>query len=91
MQSEIDDKTDEKKKLENKLEKIRKAQQDLQDLGATSLPKFKSCIQILSKYWQCTIDDAKLIQVWLEKGADKVVRSNSCHNKPKSGVTVVTI
>ncbi|KAE8353396.1 hypothetical protein BDV28DRAFT_133255 [Aspergillus coremiiformis] len=70
LQNEIDEKTAEKRKLEEQLEQIRNAREELQYLGLTSLPEFKSCVQVLSEYWQTTSRDAQLIQTWLEKGAD---------------------
>ncbi|KAF5863375.1 hypothetical protein ETB97_010256 [Aspergillus alliaceus] len=70
VQNDIDEKTREKKNLEEELEQIRKAREELQYLGLTSLSEFKSCVLVLSNYWQSTSRDAQLIQAWLEKGAD---------------------
>ncbi|KAF5857398.1 hypothetical protein ETB97_005890 [Aspergillus alliaceus] len=69
VKEEIEDKTNEKRSLEKDLEKLRQTRQDLVLLGNSSLPSFRSNVQILTGYWKMTIKDAKDIQVWLEKGA----------------------
>jgi hypothetical protein len=77
VKDQIAAKTNEKQELEKEIEKIRRARQELELLGATSLQSFKACVQILAGYWQTTIKDAREIQTWLDEGAKDAVRTNS--------------
>ncbi|OGM42560.1 hypothetical protein ABOM_007945 [Aspergillus bombycis] len=74
VQNEINQKTNEKEDLEQELENIRNARQDLQSMQQSGLLSFQSCLDVLPQYWNSTIQDAQSIHDWLEKGAEATVR-----------------
>ncbi|KAJ8060569.1 hypothetical protein OCU04_010883 [Sclerotinia nivalis] len=64
---QIHQKTRQKNDLKFQLETIRRARSELKDV---SLVRFGTVIQGLSSSWDDLMKDAKIIQEWLEKGAD---------------------
>ncbi|KAE8384278.1 hypothetical protein BDV23DRAFT_189366 [Aspergillus alliaceus] len=70
LKSDIDNKTREKKDLEEQRDRIRTARTELVQIGNTKLLQFQQCIGVLSNYWKDSVRDATLISQWLEHGAD---------------------
>ncbi|KAF7869660.1 hypothetical protein EAF04_004444 [Stromatinia cepivora] len=64
---QIHQKSRQKNDLKAQLETIRRARSELEDV---SLIRFGTVIQGLSSSWDELMKDAKIIQEWLEKGAD---------------------
>ncbi|KAE8405621.1 hypothetical protein BDV37DRAFT_244890 [Aspergillus pseudonomiae] len=74
VQNQINAKTSEKEDLEKELENIRNARQELQGMQQSGLLSFQACLDVLPQYWNSTIQDARSIHDWLEKGAEATAR-----------------
>ncbi|KAI0008855.1 hypothetical protein F4779DRAFT_585538 [Xylariaceae sp. FL0662B] len=74
VQHEINQKTSEKADLEEQLDNIRNARQELQSMQLSGLQSFQACIDVLPQYWNSTVQDAQSIHGWLENGADTGAR-----------------
>lgn len=66
----INQKTSEKKDLEEQLENIRNARQELQSMQLGGLDSFQACMDVLPQYWKSTVQDAQSIHDWLEQGGE---------------------
>ncbi|KZF26982.1 hypothetical protein L228DRAFT_258330 [Xylona heveae TC161] len=66
----IHTKTREKEELQAELENIRQTRAELEDFGSNSLTQFQTAISILTGTWEQIIEDAKVIQSWIARGAD---------------------
>ncbi|KAK1143037.1 hypothetical protein N8T08_007101 [Aspergillus melleus] len=71
---EISQKTSEKEDLEEQLENIRNARQELQSMQLGGLESFQACMDVLPQYWKSTVQDAQSIHDWLDEGAGTEVR-----------------
>lgn len=75
VKNKINQKTFEKEDLEQLLENIRSARQDLQGMQQSGLLSFQACLDVLPQYWNSTVQNAQSIHDWLEKGAETTVRT----------------
>ncbi|GLA21004.1 hypothetical protein AnigIFM62618_009978 [Aspergillus niger] len=86
VKNKINQKTFEKEDLEQLLENIRSARQDLQGMQQSGLLSFQACLDVLPQYWNSTVQNAQSIHDWLEKGAETTARPMYMNLNVEKGV-----
>ncbi|EHA25169.1 hypothetical protein ASPNIDRAFT_54032 [Aspergillus niger ATCC 1015] len=86
VKNKINQKTFEKEDLEQLLENIRSARQDLQGMQQSGLLSFQACLDVLPQYWNSTVQNAESIHDWLEKGAETTARPMYMNLNVEKGV-----
>ncbi|PLB48703.1 hypothetical protein P170DRAFT_359049 [Aspergillus steynii IBT 23096] len=86
--NDIKAKQSEKEGLQEQIEQIQHARQELQDLGTQKLKVFTDNVNVLSGYWTATTAQAHEIQAWLKDGASMAKRPKYMQMNLDHGVQI---